>query len=51
MDFDLLEGRSMKSLEGGQYYKYLGVEQIFKPGLGAVKEKVIKTYLRRLQKI
>ena len=51
LDYDLPEGRSIKSLEGGQYYKYLGVEQIFKPGLNEVKERVIKTYLRRLRKI
>ena len=51
MDYDLPKGRSIKSLEGGEYYKYLGVEQIFKPGLGEVKQRVIKTYLRRLRKI
>ena len=26
MDYDLPKCRSIKSLEGGQYYKYLGVE-------------------------
>ena len=50
-DYVLPEGRTIASFENGGVYKYLGVEQLFRPALAAVKQRVSRTYLKRLRKI
>ena len=47
-DYTLPGGEKIGALADGRVYKYLGIEQIFKPSLNTVKHRVMQTYLKRL---
>ena len=47
----LSEGRVIGSLTRENVYRYLGIEQMFKPSLAPVKERIKRTYVQRLRRI
>ena len=50
-DHTLTEERVIGSLTHGDVYRYLGVEQLFKPSLRTIKERVKRTSLSRLKQV
>jgi len=50
-DFLLDEERKIEQVARGGTYKYLGIEQLFKPDHKAVRERLTKTYAKRLHRI
>ena len=50
-DFILPEDRHISAVTNGNTYRYLGIEQVFKPDLKAIRGRLSKTYVKRLRKI
>ena len=50
-DFLLPEERTIEQVARGGTYKYLGIEQLFKPDHKTVRARLYKTYAKRLRQI
>ena len=50
-DFLLDEESKVEQVARGGTYRYLGIEQLFKPDHKAVRERLTKTYAKRLRQI
>ena len=50
-NYFLSDDREVVSLNEGNVYKYLGVNQIFQPALSETKTRITQAYVKRLWKI
>ena len=50
-DFLLPEDRTIAAVSGGETYRYLGIEQVFKSDHEGTRRKLTKAYVKRLRRI